>query len=185
MSAALRPPEGKITAMSPGSLMLDVVAGNALGSQIEVDSDLLIGRHAPGAGTLADDDEISRHHARISRGPEGDYMIEDLASTNGTFVNGARIAAPHRLADGDRVEVGATTLVVHAPAEPASAREATAARAVPADPAEQAGPAPAGIPPLSLRIDIDLGAREATLALDDGSDAVRLTYADGGWRITQ
>jgi pSer/pThr/pTyr-binding forkhead associated (FHA) protein len=143
--------------MSPGRLLLEVVAGNALGSQIEVENDFLIGRHAPGAGTLAEDYEISRRHARISRAPEGHFLIEDLASTNGTFVNGARIDAPQRLAEGDRVEVGGTTLVVHPPPEP--------------------------VPALSLRIDIDLAGREATLALDDGSDAVRLEYAEGGWRI--
>jgi pSer/pThr/pTyr-binding forkhead associated (FHA) protein len=143
--------------MSPGRLLLEVVAGNALGSQIEVEDDFLIGRQAPGAGTLADDHEISRHHARISRAPEGDFVIEDLASTNGTFVNGARIATPQRLADGDRVEVGGTTLVIHAPAEP--------------------------VPALSLRIDVDLAGRGATLSLDDNSDAVRLEYADGAWRI--
>jgi pSer/pThr/pTyr-binding forkhead associated (FHA) protein len=163
--------------MSSGRLLLEVVAGNALGSEIEVEDDFLIGRHAPGAGTLADDVEISRHHARISRAPEGEFTIEDLDSTNGTFVNGVRIAAPQPLAEGDRVEVGGTTLVVHTPAEPGPGREATAARAVPG------GPAPAGIPALSLRIEIDLAGREATLALDDSSDAVRLEYADGGWRI--
>ena len=159
--------------MSPERLLLEVVAGNALGSQIEVENDLLIGREARGVGALAEDNEISRRHARISRTPEGEFVIEDLASTNGTFVNGARIAEPRRLAEGDRVEVGGTALVAHTPAEQARA-QATAARPV---------PAPAGIPPLSLRIDIDLAGREATLALDDGSDAVRLEYADGGWRI--
>jgi predicted component of type VI protein secretion system len=169
--------------MSPGRLLLEVVAGNALGSQIEVETDFLIGRQAPGAGTLADDYEISREHARISRAAGGDFMIEDLASTNGTFVNGARIAAPQRLAEGDRVEVGGTTLMVHTPAESAPAQQSTAARAVPAHPAEQPARAPAGIPALSLRIDIDLVGCEATLSLGDGSDAVRLEYADGGWRI--
>lgn len=161
--------------MSPGRLLLDVVAGNALGSQIEVENDFMIGRDEPGTGRLADDYEISRQHARISREPEGGFMIEDLASTNGTFVNGARIAAPQRLAEGDRVEVGGTTFVVHAPTEALPAG-ATAARAV---------PGPAGIPAMSLRIDIDLAGRVATLALDDDSDAVRLEYADGGWRFAR
>ena len=159
--------------MSSGRLLLEVVAGNAVGSEIEVEDDFLIGREAPGAGTLADDLEISRNHARISCPPEGGFVIEDLASTNGTFVNGVRIAGPQPLSEGDRVEVGGTALVVHLPPEPVRA-QATAARAV---------PAPAGIPPLSLRIEIDLAGREATLALDGGSDAVRLEYADGGWRI--
>lgn len=158
--------------MPPGRLLLEVVAGNALGSQIEVEDEFLIGREAEGDGKLADDIEISRHHARITRAPDGDYVIEDLGSTNGTFVNGTQIAAVHRLADGDRIEVGGTTLAVHAPLR---APQQTAAREAP----------PAPIPPLSLRIDIDLAGRQATLALDDSSDGVRLEYADGGWRIAR
>jgi pSer/pThr/pTyr-binding forkhead associated (FHA) protein len=159
--------------MAPGRLLLEVVAGNAAGSHFEVEDDFLIGRQADGEGTLADDDEISRRHARISRSPEGGFVIEDLGSTNGTFVNGEQIAAPRRLAEGDRVEVGGTTLVVHAEAAPAGQ---TAARAIP-------GQAPA-TPPLNLRIDIDLAGRAATVALDDDSDAVRLEYAEGAWRFT-
>ena len=62
--------------------------------------------------------------------------------------------------------------MVHTPVETAPAPQSTAVRAL-----------PAGIPALSLRIDIDFAGREATLALDDGSDTVRLEYADGGWRI--
>jgi pSer/pThr/pTyr-binding forkhead associated (FHA) protein len=73
---------------------------------------LLIGRHADGAGRLAEDDEISRSHARISLDRSGFCAIEDLGSTNGTFVNGLRITAPHTLSVGDTIEVGGTTLVV-------------------------------------------------------------------------
>ena len=92
--------------MSPGRLLLEVVVGNAVGSQIEVEDEFLIGREAPDAGKLADDHEISRRHARITRTPEGAFVIEDLASTNGTFVNGARIKASQRLTEGDRIELG-------------------------------------------------------------------------------
>ena len=162
--------------MSPGRLVLEVVAGNAPGTQIEVDEELLIGREASDAGTLADDVEISRRHARISRGAEGEFVLEDLGSTNGTFVNGQPIDAPRRLADGDRVEVGATTLTVVLPlAESPAAPQATAEREVP--------PSSVGIPPLSLQIDVDLARREAMVVLGDGSDAVRLEYAGDGWRI--
>ncbi|MEA2142541.1 MAG: hypothetical protein QOI64_971, partial [Solirubrobacteraceae bacterium] len=51
-----------------GRLRLDVVAGNADGTDIPVDDELLIGRHAPTeAGKLGSDIEISRQHARITR----------------------------------------------------------------------------------------------------------------------
>ena len=79
---------------------------------ILIDDELLIGRHAEGAGRLADDEEISRSHARLSLDRTGFCAIEDLGSTNGTYVNGLRIKGPETLSEGDTIEVGATTLVV-------------------------------------------------------------------------
>jgi DNA-binding response OmpR family regulator len=53
---------------------------------------------------LVDDRWVSRHHAQVRR--EGEqYVVEDLDSKNGTFVNGRRIAGPTVLADGDEVQV--------------------------------------------------------------------------------
>jgi predicted component of type VI protein secretion system len=90
----------------------EVVAGRAIGMSVLLDDELLIGRHADGAGRLADDEEISRSHARISLDRSGFCAIEDLGSTNGTFVNGLRIAGPQTLSVGDTIELGGTTLVV-------------------------------------------------------------------------
>jgi pSer/pThr/pTyr-binding forkhead associated (FHA) protein len=100
--------------MSTGStcLRLEVISGIAPGNTIVVEDELVIGRHATGAGRLSEDEEISRQHARISREATGDYAIEDLGSSNGTFVNGLRIQSPRLLALGDSIEAGATTLVV-------------------------------------------------------------------------
>lgn len=48
--------------------------------------------------------QVSRHHARVRR--EGtDYLIEDLGSKNGTHVNGTLLTGPHRLQDGDVIQV--------------------------------------------------------------------------------
>jgi pSer/pThr/pTyr-binding forkhead associated (FHA) protein len=62
------------------------------------------------------DDRISRFHARIDFDPVGgSYVVVDLSSTNGVFVNGERIAAQPAsttLREGDRVEVGGTGDVV-------------------------------------------------------------------------
>ena len=58
---------------------------------------------------LRGDGYASAQHARIE--PRGaDVWVEDDGSTNGTYVNGARIEAPHRLAPGDVVRVGETEL---------------------------------------------------------------------------
>ena len=55
--------------------------------------------------------KVSREHAVIMR-DGGDYFIEDLGSSNGTFVNGERISAARELAPGDEVRVGQTVLEV-------------------------------------------------------------------------
>jgi uncharacterized caspase-like protein len=52
----------------------------------------------------------SRRHARITRSGN-DYVIEDLLSANGTFVNGKKLAAPQPLRDGDQIAVGDTVLI--------------------------------------------------------------------------
>lgn len=98
--------------MGAFEVRFEVVAGNAAGTFFLVEDELLIGRHAEGPGQLADDDEISRAHARVTVDQSGFCTIEDLGSTNGTFVNGLRITAPQTLAEGDSIELGATTLVV-------------------------------------------------------------------------
>lgn len=80
--------------------------GAAPGSAIPVVDGLVIGR-APeaGAGRLSHPN-VSRAHARIAVAA-GAVAIQDLGSTNGTFVNGARAGrSPVRLRPGDRVDVG-------------------------------------------------------------------------------
>ena len=72
---------------------LRVVSGNAGGKEISFEDDFEIGRAADGDGTLGDDPEISRRHARITRRAGDQLSIEDLGSTNGTFVNGKRVEA--------------------------------------------------------------------------------------------
>ncbi len=91
---------------------LRVVSGNAGGTEISLDEEFEIGRAADGDGTLGDDPEISRRHARITRRAGDQLTIEDLGSTNGTFVNGKRIEAPTPLTPGDTLKMGTTTLQV-------------------------------------------------------------------------
>jgi adenylate cyclase len=52
------------------------------------------------------DDLASRNHAMLQRSEEGRFYITDLGSSNGTFVNGARISAPVILQPGDRIGIG-------------------------------------------------------------------------------
>src|SRR3954469_14620823 len=100
---------------------LKVVAGNAAGSTIGLEQELVIGRSTPGAGSLGGDGEISRVHARVYRDAAGQLVVEDLGSTNGTFVNGNRITVATPVNAGDQVRVGQTTMTVEGGAADAGA----------------------------------------------------------------
>ena len=83
----------------------------ARGTVYEVDGELTIGR-AGGCGIpLPDDTYSSNLHARVFE-QDGHAWVEDLGSTNGTFVGRARLAEPHRLGKGERVQVGSTVFEV-------------------------------------------------------------------------
>jgi pSer/pThr/pTyr-binding forkhead associated (FHA) protein len=69
---------------------------------------LTIGRGGQNDVAL-DDDFASARHARVEPRRDG-VWVADIGSTNGTYVNGARIAQPKRLSPGDVVRVGGTDL---------------------------------------------------------------------------
>ena len=68
----------------------------------------LIGRE--GADIVLEDEKVSRKHAEISLYGPQKYFIRDLASTNGTLLNGRRLRDRHELAHEDRISVGDTVL---------------------------------------------------------------------------
>ena len=72
-------------------------------------SEVVIGRSAEAHFPIADD-MLSRHHARITR-IGNVFAIEDLGSTNGTFVDGQRVAVPVPLEDGARIHLGTRTVI--------------------------------------------------------------------------
>jgi len=68
----------------------------------------VIGRE--GADISLEDEKVSRKHAEIGLyGPDA-YVLRDLASTNGTLLNGRRVGEKARLRNGDLIRVGDTTL---------------------------------------------------------------------------
>jgi FHA domain len=125
---------------------LKVVAGNATGSSITLENELVIGRSTPGLGSLGGDSEISRVHARVYHDPAGQLMVEDLGSTNGTFVNGNRISGAQALRGGDQVRVGQTTMTVEGGAGGAEGAT-TVGNVVPAPVPAAAPPPPAAAAP--------------------------------------
>lgn len=75
---------------------------------VPLDASVVIGR-APECELRLDDAFVSSQHARIFA-RNGSWYVEDLGSTNGTFVNEQRLGAPAMLQPGDRIRIGRTTV---------------------------------------------------------------------------
>ena len=89
---------------------LTVLTGTSTGQMFKLNrGSTLIGR-GPDANVKITDDGVSRHHARI-RHETDKLFVDDLESRNGTYVNGTRITDPIQLRDGDKIQVGRTTVL--------------------------------------------------------------------------
>jgi hypothetical protein len=91
---------------------LVVVKSPALeeGDEVQLDSaPLMLGRGSRNDVDLGRDEYASSDHARIEPRRDG-VWIEDVGSTNGTYLNGTRLTGPKRLSVGDVVRVGETEL---------------------------------------------------------------------------
>lgn len=97
---------------------------------------LTIGRDSTN-GVAINDAEVSRKHARMMF-QGGKYVLEDLGSTNGTFVNGQRLAGPVVLKPGDVISLGEQIVLMY----DAIAADAGATMAVPRRAVQQAAPPP-------------------------------------------
>ncbi len=156
----------------PAPATVLVLSGPARDSRIEVPAGgLVFGRAAGSAGRLGDDPALSRWHARLDPDGEG-LVVEDLASTNGTLLNGQRISGRQPVRPGDVVTLGGSQLQLQTlpapaaappqlrtlatgllpavaaarPAPPAPAAPRPAAAAPPAAPHPAAPPVPAAHP---------------------------------------
>ena len=111
-SMVLRPvrPAPAAPARAPGRLVVMESPELHPGTSIEIGRDLIAGRDEGVDIPLGADGYASGRHARFARGQEGD-VIEDLHSTNGTFVNSDRSTGVRRLLPGDVVTIGQTQLV--------------------------------------------------------------------------
>ncbi len=93
----------------PDRATLMVLGGARAGASYTLAGDeTFIGRASEATHDVTiglDDVSVSRRHARIHRDHDGAYWVEDLGSTNGTFVSGRRVKRA-RLSSGDRVQLG-------------------------------------------------------------------------------
>jgi pSer/pThr/pTyr-binding forkhead associated (FHA) protein len=105
----VRPAAGPSPARTAGRLEVVQSPELAPGTSIEIGRDLVAGRDAGLDIPLGADGYASGRHARFGRDQDGD-VVEDLRSTNGTYVNGDRLVGVRRLATGDVVTIGQTQL---------------------------------------------------------------------------
>jgi predicted component of type VI protein secretion system len=115
--------------------------------------ELVIGRESDLEIVLASDDLVSRQHARIAVAG-GEATLQDLGSTNGTFLNGQKTKRA-KLAVGDRIRVGSAVMRVVPASRPRTAppplpkgtRASTAAAGIVALPPAPPGDKPSSVEP--------------------------------------
>jgi hypothetical protein len=108
LPSAPMPGTGADRAQQGPASMLVITSGGKAGLEIPLGTEpLMIGR-ASDAGLQIRDDYTSTHHARLLLWGS-DWVVQDLDSTNGTFVDGVRIDSPTQVPVGVPVKVGATT----------------------------------------------------------------------------
>jgi pSer/pThr/pTyr-binding forkhead associated (FHA) protein len=107
--------------MEENPYRLVVKAGPNPGAAFDLSKEVtLMGRDVTNDISLGDP-EVSRQHARLTRTPGG-YVLEDLGSTNGSFVNGERLVAPRVLASGDLLGLGENVTLSFEGATPETAQ---------------------------------------------------------------
>ena len=104
-AAATRPPAAESTRLKV------VEPAERRGAAYDLGDELTVGRASGCQVALPDDSYASQLHARIFR-RDGRYWLEDLGSTNGTYLNAKPVTSPVALRRGDRVQVGRTVLEV-------------------------------------------------------------------------
>jgi predicted component of type VI protein secretion system len=143
------------------ALTLEIVEGPDAGTTASLTGSIEIGR-GPAAGIALSDDQVSRRHARITARGDG-ALVEDLGSSNGTFVNEQPVHALTALAAGDELLVGVSVLqlrtAAQVAAQPSGVRRVPPALAVAQrrpDFVEPPDQAPAGpvVPELDRLVDV-------------------------------
>ena len=104
-TAPARPPAAESTRLKV------VEPAGRRGAAYDLGDELTVGRASGCQVALPDDSYASQLHARIFR-RDGRYWLEDLGSTNGTYLNAKPVTSPVALRRGDRVQVGRTVLEV-------------------------------------------------------------------------
>lgn len=89
--------------------VLAIDTGPQAGTRLALVDEFRIGRSAECALVL-DDDYVSGDHASLARRANGDWVVTDLGSTNGTFVNEVRVVTPTVVTASDSLRIGRTQM---------------------------------------------------------------------------
>ena len=92
------------------ALIIKIKSGPQTGSEKTFDLDGISFGRDPECDVVLDDIEVSRHHARIYKSGT-DYFIEDLSSTNGTFLNGRSVKKHEIIRNGDLIRFGESVVL--------------------------------------------------------------------------
>jgi hypothetical protein len=103
-----RPGLGGHSSKPPGRLKV-VEPVERRGRTYELGDELTVGRAGGCQVSLEGDSYVSQLHARVFR-RDGQFYVEDLGSTNGTYVNRRKVTAPIAIRKGDRLQVGKTVM---------------------------------------------------------------------------
>ena len=107
---AARPENKKASRGRKGPTKLTVTAGPLSGTTLPLrPAGTLIGR-SPECALVLDDDYASGRHARIFQDDDGTWKVEDLRSTNGTFLGATRLTEPREVAVGSVLRIGQTVV---------------------------------------------------------------------------
>jgi len=89
--------------------VLAIDTGSQAGTRLALVDEFRIGRSADCA-LILDDDYVSGDHASLARRANGDWVVTDLGSTNGTFVNEVRVVTPTVVTASDSLRIGRTQM---------------------------------------------------------------------------
>jgi pSer/pThr/pTyr-binding forkhead associated (FHA) protein len=131
---------------------LVITKGNGTGREFAVGTEAVVGRAAD-VDFVLEDVGASRRHCRVSA-QGGVYVVEDLGSRNGTWVNGTRVQRGV-LKDGDLIRVGGVEIAFRQK----SATDASAASGSATAPTPGSTPAPASAPPAPEKPKYDINPR--------------------------
>jgi pSer/pThr/pTyr-binding forkhead associated (FHA) protein len=94
-----------LDALPVGSALLMVQKGPASGARFLLRDERVIAGRNPKSDIFLDDITVSRSHASFTR-QDGSFLVQDLGSLNGTYVNKALLRQPTLLRNGDQVQIG-------------------------------------------------------------------------------